>query len=332
MDTVRDTFLTAVYCAIDTLLQEELVLPPRPGPPPRMSDSEVLTLLVIGQAHGSSERGLLRWAADSLAAYFPVLLSPSAFNRRVRRLGSVCAQVMLALADLLDAATSPYQVVDATAGPLARQCRGVRHRRFADEAAVGIGGSDHQYFYGCSLLLAVAADGPITGFVVGPADTQERWLLDALLAWRGSPAADPWTVADLARRTRRPVSRWVGPTGPRWWPDSVGRPGMGLYLADQGFDGAVWRDHWVADTQAFVSVATPDQPDAVRRGHHHCRQVIETVNGLLHETCHLASPKAATMWGVVTRIIAKCAAVNAGIWANRLLGRPDFALSDLFPG
>jgi hypothetical protein len=329
VDTVRDTFLVAVYTQIDTLLQTDLALPPRPGPPSRMSDSEILTLLVIGQAHGSSERGLLRWAADALAAYFPVLLSQSAFNRRVRRLGPVCHQVMLALAELLDAATSPYQVVDATAVPLARQCRGERHRLFADEAAVGVGGSDHQYFYGCSLLLAVAADGPITGWVVGPADTQERWLLDALLTWRQSPAAEPWALADLPKQ--RGGGTRVGPTGPRWWPDSVGTPGLGLYLADRGFSGAAWQTHWAADTNAVVAVATPDQPDVVRRGHHHCRQVIETVNGLLQETLHLAFPKAKTMWGVVTRIIAKCTAVNVGIWANRLLGRPDFALTTVFP-
>lgn len=330
MDTVRDTFLVAVYTQIDTLLQTELRLPPQPGAPPRMSDSEVLTLLVIGQSHGSSERGLLRWAADALAAYFPVLLSQSAFNRRARRLGPVCTQLMLHLADLLEASTSPYQVVDATAVPLARQCRGKRHRLFADEAAVGVGGSDHQYAYGCSLLLAVAADGPITGVVVGPANTQERWLLDALLVWRVSPAAEPWTVADLAARTRRGQG-WTGPTGPRWWPDSVGAPGLGLYLADQGFSGVAWSAHWVEDANAWVHTVTAADPPVVRRAQHHCRQVIETVNGLLHETFQLAFPKAKTMWGVVTRIIAKCTAVNVGIWANRLLGRPDFAFATLFP-
>jgi hypothetical protein len=332
MDTVRDTFLISVYTEIDTLLQTELCLPPQPGPAPKMTDSEVLTLLVLGQAHGSSERGLLRWAADTLSAYFPVLLSQSAFNRRARRLGPVLTQLMLCLAERLDAPTSPYQVVDTTAVPLARQCRGARHRLFGDEAAVGVGGSDHQHFYGCSLLLAVAADGPITGVVVGPANTQERWLLDALLTWRRSPEAEPWTVADLNRRSRRGGGGRLGPTGPRWWPDSVGGPGLGLYLADRGFGGAAWREHWAEDANAHVFVATPDQPAAVRRGHHHCRQVIETVNGLLQETFHLAFPQAKTMWGVLGRIIAKCTAVNVGMWANRLLGRADFAHATLFPG
>jgi hypothetical protein len=332
MDTDRDTFLIAVYTQIDTLLQTTLCLPPQPGPPPKMSDTEVLTLLIVGQAHGTSERGLLRWAADTLPAYFPVLLSQSAFNRRARRLGPVCTQLMLQLAELLDAATSPYQVVDTTAVPLARQCRGERHRLFGDEAAVGVGGSDHQYYYGCSVLLAVAADGPVTGLVVGPANTQERWLLDALLTWRQSPLGEPWTVADLTRRSRRGGGGRTGPTGPRWWPDSVGGPGLGLYLADQGFSGRAWRDHWNEEANARVQTVTAADPPGLRRGHHHCRQVIETVNGLLQETFHVSFPKAKTMWGVMCRIIAKCTAVNVGIWANRVLGRADLAMADLFPG
>jgi hypothetical protein len=260
-----------------------------------------------------------------------VLISQSAFNRRVRRLGPVCTLRMQRLAAVLEAPTSPYQVVDATAVPLARQCRGERHRVFAAEAAVGVGGSDHQFFHGCSLLLAVAADGPITGFVVGPADTQERWLLDALLTWRQSPVGEPWTVADIPRAARRGGGGRRGPTGPRWWPDSAGMPGMGLYLADQGFHGAAWHAHWIADANAWVQTVPAPAPAVLRHAQHHCRQVIETVNGALSGTFHLAFPLAKTMWGVVTRVAAKCTAVNVGIWANRLLGRDDLALETLFP-
>ena len=334
MDTEVDTFLVAVYTEIDTLLQTTRapVHPVRPGPRPTMADSEVLTLLLIGQGRGSSERALLRWAASQLPAYFPVLLSQSAFNRRVRRLGPLCVQLMLALAELLAGPTSPYQVVDTTAVPLARRCRGTRHRLFADEAAVGHGGSDHQFYYGCKLLLAVAADGPITGFVLGPANTQDRWLLDALLTWRVTPDGQPWTVTDIPRRHRRGGGGRTGPTGPRWWPDSVGRPATGVYLADRGFGGAAWLPHWEQDTAALVLTGAAALPPRMRRAHHGWRQVIETVNGVLDDVLHLAFPKAKTMWGVVTRVAAKCAALTLGIRCNRLFGRADLAIATLFLG
>lgn len=331
MDTEVDTFLVAVYTEVDTLLHTPPP-PVRPGPLPRMADSEVLTLLLIGQWRGSSERALLRWAHTHLHASFPVLLSQSAFNRRARQLGPLCTQLMGRLAETLGAGSRPYQVVDTTPVPVARQCRGDRHRLFADEAAVGVGGSDHQFYYGCALLLAVAADGPITGFVLGPANTQDRWLLDALLTWRVTPHGLPWTVDDIPRRHRRGGGGRTGPTGPRWWPDSVGRAGAGVYLADQGFGGAAWLPHWAHDTAAVVLTgADANLPISLRRAHHGWRQVIETINGLLAEVLDLAFPKAKTMWGVVTRVAAKCAALNLGIWCNRFFGRPDLAIATLFP-
>jgi hypothetical protein len=72
-------------------------------------------------------------------------------------------------------------VVDTVPVPLAMLCRGKHHRLFANDAAIGRGGSDKHFYYGAALLLAVSADGVLTGFVAGPASTEGRWLLDALL-------------------------------------------------------------------------------------------------------------------------------------------------------
>lgn len=305
MAVALDTFLVAVYTQIDTLYQTHIAphTPVRRGRRPVMADSEVLTLLLVGQWLGRSERALLRWAHAHLAVAFPVLLSQSAFNRRARALGPVLTQLMLALADTLNAAATPYQVVDTVPVPLARQCRGERHRLFAE--------------------------GAITGFVLGPANTQERWLLDAWLTWRVSPAGLPWTKDDPPRSHAR-GGGYVGPTGPRWGPDSAGAWAPGPYLADDGFTGAHWQAHWQTDTAATV-LPTASSPPLLRRRHCGWRQVIETVNGALEQVFQLAYPQAKTAWGVVTRIAAKCAALNLGIWLNRSLGRPDLALATVFP-
>lgn len=210
MDTDIDTFLVAVSTQIDTLPQTELILPPHPGPPPRMADSEVLTLLGVGHWHGASERALLRWANAELRSSFPVQLSQSAFNRRVRRLGPTCARLISLLADILDADPAPYKVVDTIGVSLARQCRGQDHRLFGDEAGHGRTGSDRQFLYGCSLLLSVTPAGMITGLMIGLAGTQDRWLLDALLCWRRDPTQPLWTVADLADHSHRKRARSLG--------------------------------------------------------------------------------------------------------------------------
>lgn len=331
-----DTFMVAVYTLVDTLYQQHIAAhkPIRRGRRPDLADSEVLTLMLLGQWLGNSERALLRHAATSWTPYFPHLLSQSAFNRRTRDLGGASAQLMRLIADELGGSRSPYQIVDTTPVPLARLCRGKHHRLFADDAAIGRGGSDKHFYYGCALLLAVAADGPVTGFVVGPASTEGRWLFDALLGWRADPTRPLWTASDIpVPRKRR--GGYVGPTGPRWWPGSAGQPAAGPYITDAGFTGQAWHRHWRIDAGATIIAPVPDGPDPaprLRRTHQHWRQVVETINALLADALHLAYPQAKTPWGVMTRIAAKCAALNAGMWINRVLGRPDLAIASLNSG
>lgn len=218
MEIDRDTFLVTVYTLIDDLLQHEILphKPTRPGPAPQMSDSEVLTVLLCGQWLGNSERHFLRYVREHWRAYFPRLLSQSAFNRRARDLAGVLIHLVPRLGQLLTDPASPYQLLDGVPLPLARQCRGRRHRLFANEASVGRGGSDRDFYYGCQLLMAVDAIGVITGFVLAPAATEERWVAESLLCWRHDRWREPWQVTDLpVRQQRRGV---VGPTGPgtRW--------------------------------------------------------------------------------------------------------------------
>jgi hypothetical protein len=50
-----DTFLTIVYCMVDTIYQSECAAarPSRPGKHPDLHDSEVLTLMLVAQWHPS---------------------------------------------------------------------------------------------------------------------------------------------------------------------------------------------------------------------------------------------------------------------------------------
>lgn len=331
------TFLVAVYTCIDELYHDHIAChkPRRRGPKPVLSDSEVLTLMLIAQWRGSSERDLLRWVDRHVRWAFPRLLSQSAFNRRVRDLGPVFARLMVLLADeirrLPDVPPRVYEVVDTLPVPVAQRVRGEHHRLFADEAAIGRGGTDRPWFYGCSLLLAVGSDGPITGCVLGSASTEGRWLLDSLLTWRVSPAALPVTVEDLPPSHERGGTR-VGPTGPRWFPGSVGPHATVPYLADQGFTGGHWQQRWRQHLGARVLTTTREMDRRQRRAHASARQIVETVNGQLTEVLHVKYPRAKTAWGLVTRMMAKCAAFNLGVWLNHLIGRPPFALATLFPG
>ena len=232
-----DTFLVALYTIVDDLYQQHAASakPVRPGPRPTVSDSEVLTLALCAQWWGRSERAFGRYVRAHWRAYFPRLLSQSAYNRRCRDLAGVLVALVPVVARELRAATAAYEVIDTVAVPLLRRCRGQHRRLFADEAAIGRGGSDRAWYYGCKLLLAVAPTGVVTGFVLAPANMADRWLADALLCWRAAPHATPLQVADLPAPRRPNGTPYVGPTGPRWPPSGAGTRSGGPYLADAGF-------------------------------------------------------------------------------------------------
>ena len=331
-----DTFLTAVYVTVDDLYGTE-ALPhrrPRPGAPPSSSDSEVLTLAVLAQCWpDNSERAFVRYVNAHWQAYFPAPLTQSAFNRRVRGLANVLAFLGPRVRRVVAAEFGPsaFEVLDGVPVPLMRRCRGTRQRCFGAEAGVGRGGSDKAWYYGVHLVLLVDQQGFITGWVVGPAPTGERWLAEALFRWRADPAAPAPTAAPLAAvlgpSHHGPGRR--GPTGPARGRFSAGAPTPIPCLADLGFEGVAWRRHWrdaygttVLTTRDYAPGPTGAQPRHWFNGR---RQIVETINGGLEQALHLWYPRARTFAGLLTRLAAKIAASNLGRPFNALLGRPPLA-------
>ncbi len=327
-----DTFFTVVYTILDDLYQAHLASLRRhqPGRPPRVSDSEVLTVVVLGHWYRLTERQLLRRARADWRAYFPDLPSQSAFNRRVRALSSVLSWLVPQLAAELNAATAPYEVLDGTAVPVARSCRGMRSRLFGPAADIGRGGVEKGWYYGVKLVLSVTPDGTITGFVAGPASTEERWLAEALFAGRATPLSAPWLGLPPHAVRQATSQPYVGPNGPVWPRLGVGRRAR-AYLGDLGYRGADWQAHWQAELGARVltKAAFPDDNRQAQWAHASLRQIVETVNGWLKRQFGLEFPGAKTLWGLKTRVAGKLVAHNLGILLNRHFGRPTLALATL---
>src|ERR1700716_4091339 len=175
-----DTFLTTVYCLVDDVYQQHVgpVRAHLPGRRGELSDSEVLTLTMLCQWQSSrSERQFVAWAAAHWRAYFPRLLSQSAFNRRARQLYGVLAQLSGWIRTVVeDQVDDPriYEIMDGVPVPLMRRCRGQRRHSFGSEADFGRGGSDKELYYGVKLLAAVDQAGFGSGWGVGAARTEEH--------------------------------------------------------------------------------------------------------------------------------------------------------------
>ena len=330
-----DTFLTALYTIVDDLYKDHCLSdkPSRPGRRARLSDSEVLTLTLCGQWFGSSERSFIRHVSEHWRGYFPNMLTQSAFNRRGRDLCGALISLSEAVALELGAYASAYQAIDTVPAPLARMCRGGRHRLFGEEAPIGKGGSDRRFYYGCKLLVSVSDKGVITGFLLAPASTEDRWVAESFLCWRDNRMSTPREPDDLPSPTRGNGGRYVGATGPIWPRFAVGKAVSEPYLADNGFFGSAWQPYWLR--RYGSSVLTPKnyvggESEAARRRHCGLKQVVETVNGQLEEVFGLQFPRERSKWGLLSRVAAKVAALNVGIWLNRHFGRPDLALATLF--
>lgn len=337
MDLDQDTFLTTVYTVVDEIYSSEYAptKPPRCGKKPVLADSEVLTLVLLAQwRQDRSERAFLRFARRDLLGYFPNLLSQSAFNRRARDLVGVLGHLGPAIAAqtrALTGFTTPYQVIDGVPVPLARRCRGQHHRLFANEAAIGRGGSDHDWFFGVRVVLAVDDLGQITGAVSGPANTEEHWLGEALFRWRADETAPPPRSAELAEvlgPAHRNHGQRQGPTGPIGLRYAVGATADCSYLADLGYRGTNWAEHWRTSYGAAVLTKADYPNKSDRKWFSRRRQIVETVNGLLADCFGLNFPRARCPWGLYTRLAAKIAALNLMVHINHLFGRPNLARID----
>lgn len=329
-----DTFLTTVYVIVDDWYQRQGAqqMRRRIAGRLRMSDSEVLTVALAAQwrvgVPWQSERGAVRYMQQHGRCWFPTMLSKSAFNQRVRHLWGALIQFQQYLAAELESAENVYECVDIVPLPacsLAQAATADRHWLWW--SGVGYGGNQGGWYWGEQLLTSVTPTGVVTGWLLGAATVDDRWLLQAFISQRQGryelckPAAD---------KKQRPI-----PQPDRFAPlAAVGRAQPRPYVADRGFNGERWRFHWLTRYAADVlSVPPANSPQAWNRPQQRWlvshRQIVETVFARLDTVFALKRLQAHSRWGQYTRLAAKMAAYNVGIWLNRTLGRPDGALATL---
>jgi hypothetical protein len=331
-----DTFLTRLYVEIDDWYKREMKrqMVRHAGAELRMSDSEVLTVAIASQwrvgVPWQSERGAVRYMQRYGRGWFPTMLARSQFNKRVRQLWAVFVRLQQVLVEILDA-EALYEVVDCTELPHCSLAQAATSQQHWLTGELGRGGNNGGWFYGEQLLISVTAKGVITGWLVGLAAIDDRWMLEAFLSTRtgNMQLMGPILPNKKAYRFRNlPTIDSFSPA------ITTGIQQTRPYLADEGFNGQRWLDHW-ADEYAVTVIAAPpaNTADAWSRADKKWlsrhRQIVETVFARLCEVFGLKRLNAHSDWGKVTRLAAKMAAYNIGILFNRLVGRPDGALATL---
>jgi hypothetical protein len=142
------TFIVAVFCLVDDQLKGRRIR--QRGPTPMLSDSEVLTIEVVGEFLGlDTDKALYRYFRRHYAQWFPALgkVHRTTFARQAANLWKLKEELwqeLLALAPHDPA----LAICDSMALPACLFARAYRCRRFRGEAAFGKDTLLKQTFYG----------------------------------------------------------------------------------------------------------------------------------------------------------------------------------------
>lgn len=265
----------------------------RPGPAPLCSDSEVLTLALVGECRGwDLETDLLSFWQDH-RDLFPILPSQSRFNRRRRQLCNAFNLVRRAILSLLDLAQDPQGVIDSLPVPVIGfhlvpgSANASTWKAFG--AAFGKVPTKKETIFGSKLHRLLTLGGVILDFELAPANAADVTVGAELLAEH----RDLDVTGDKGYRSA-PLARAL-------------REERGITL------------------RTLPRANEAEQvPAATRHRLNHVRQIVETVNGQLTEQFHLEINHAHTFEGLCTRLLTKLTAHTLCIYLNRLLGNPNW--------
>jgi hypothetical protein len=262
---------------------------PRPGPPGKITDPELVALAVAQAATGvCSDRQFLGVIARLLPGWFPHLPDQSQYNRRLRRLTPWITTAQMMVAELI--ADGDVRLVDGTLIGCANYpgCRS--HSEFAGHASYGYCPSKSQFVWGMRLVVIADVKGVPVGYdLVGPKTGQER---DSAL--------------ELA----------------------AAHPGSVL-LADKGFWGKEYRDCMELIDIQLITPERHKLSQRPRLEIHKAaiRLVIESVFANLKGQMRLEQHLAKTLPGLLQRVAQRLLALTLGMLINILTGRPPRALA-----
>jgi hypothetical protein len=175
------TFIVSVFCLVDDRLKGRRIR--QRGPAPKLSDSEVITIEVVGEFLGiDTDKGIHSFFRHHYAEWFPTLgeVHRTTFARQAANLWKVkeCLwQELLALAPH----EPKFALADSLPLPVCLFARAYRCRRFRGEAAFGKDTLLKQTFYGFRMHVRVCWPGVITHFSVAPASAHELRVLPEIV-------------------------------------------------------------------------------------------------------------------------------------------------------
>jgi DDE family transposase len=286
-----DDFVTWMYILIDDIWHQIGHLYQRPGPQPDCSDSELITMAVVGECREWDKETNLIAEWHNYRHLFPIQPERSRFNRRRRNLWGAINHIRQMTLAVLDLAQDKQCVIDSLPLPVVQfhLVPASTGDWEAHGATFGSCATKKQTIYGYRLHLLITLGGTILDFELTSANADER---------------------DAAR-------------------DLLNDKRDLLVIGDKGFISAPLASELKQRSNIrLLTLPRRNQkaqvPREVRRLINQVRQIIETVNGQLTEQFQIETNHAHSFWGLCARVYTKLTAHTLCIYLNRLLGNPDW--------
>lgn len=287
----------AVYVVVDDFYQQHVpeTIKHRPGPTSPFTDSEVITINLVGEMLGiDSEKSWVRFIRKNFRYLFPVLPKRREFNRRHRCLWKVID--LLRWEIVMELGTDTICLVDSIPVPICD----FKRAHFSTSPLKAYAGYGHceskalGTFYGFKVHLLVTSYGLPVAFILVSADKADVEMV---------------------------------------WPLVEGLHGIILigdkgYVSQQLAEGlkSVQGIHLYALRR---SNQKQQYPKHLRRMLNRFRKRIETTLSQLVDQFHIARVRAHSYWGVLTRLSTKMAAFTVGVYLNHKAGLQLMALKEL---
>jgi len=287
-----EDFCLYMYVIVDDVWNEIAPMFKRPGPAPECSDSELLTMALVGECRGWDLETELLSHWHSHRDLFPVIPSQSRFNRRRRYLHRAFKYIRQRVLARLDLSHDRQCVIDSLPVPVVQfhLVPSSTGDWRAHGAAFGkVPSKNHMTIFGYKLHLLMTLSGVILDFELAPAnETDLAAGLDIL--------SDHQYLTVLGDKA---------------------------YISQRAADQLRAAHHIELLTLPRKNQAR-QVSDHFRHLFNRVRQIIETVNGQLTEQFHIEHNHAHTFLGLVTRLLTKLTAHTLCVYINRLLQRPNY--------
>ncbi len=296
MNMPVDACLTALYVTVDDGYQQHApaLLGGKAGRKPTFSDSEVITLSLAQHGLGfASEREWLRFIGNNYLPLFPRLISQSQFNRRARNLCWLINRMRLCMVQQMGALMAQWRLIDGTPIQVRHWRRYGKGHLLLPQAALGYCASKKESFYGYRRVALCTLEGVITDWGLLPANADEReGALDLLLDYDGLRILGDKAFLDRVRQ--------------------------GVLLEERG-----------------VLLLTPKRTNQKEQNGpawdalmNRLRRMIETSYAQAKGSFVLERPGARSLWGTLSRVIAKLTGMTLAATVNRQHGRSPLALAE----